>query len=202
MILSIILLILIVLLLSIIILFSFYVFLPSVQKDNSKLEDPIINPSQKTYVLPEEKIFDKSDTRALVMCSSKKEFTLHRSVFNKEYTCFMAKSAFGSGQDCKFACIGLGDCIKVCPQKAIYIVNNTAVISNNCCGCGKCIEVCPQNLIKMVPTDTQSIVLCNHTTSEMTSCTKHKAEEKVKWETKKDFKFWYYCYKIVRKLTK
>lgn len=202
MILSIVLLILIVLLLSIIILFSFYIFIPSIQTNSKKIEDPIINSSQKTYVLPEETIFEKSDSKALVMCSSEKEFAIKHSIFNKEYTCFMAKSAFGSGTDCKFACIGLGDCLRICPQNAIYIKNNTAIISNNCCGCGKCIEVCPQQIIKMVPRDTKSIVLCNHTSNEITSCTKYKSEEKVHWDNKKDFKIWYYCYKIVERFKK
>ena len=109
----------------------------------------------------------------------------------------MAKTTFGSSLDCKFACLGLGDCAKICPQEAIKIENMTAVITNNCCGCGKCVQICPQNIIDLIPTDTKRMVICANDASENTSCSKLNSEENITWKDKKDFKIWEYCYRIL-----
>lgn len=199
MILAIILLILIVLLLTLLILFSLYILLPSIEKDDLQTQDPIVSNQEKKFYLPEEMILGNNPQKAIVMCSCKKSFAIKPSQINKEYTCFMAKSIYGSGYDCKYACIGLGDCVKICSQHAIAIENNTAVISNNCCGCGKCIEVCPQKIIKLIPKNSESIVLCNNSQNEMTSCTCAQKEQKVEWNDKKDFKIWKICYKLIKR---
>lgn len=199
MILAIILLILIVLLITLVILFSLYILLPSIPTDKEVAKDPIIAKSERKFIIPDEMILDNNENKAIVMCSCNKEFKNHPSVINIEYTCIMAKSVYGSGFDCKYACIGLGDCVKVCSQDAISIVNNTAVISNNCCGCGKCLEVCPQQIIKLIPKNTKSYVLCNNTNNSMTTCSCNQKEEKVEWNDKKDFKIWKICYKLYKR---
>lgn len=176
--------------------------MPSINENKFNNDDPLISNSNRTYIVPHEKNFEPNDSKALILCSCEKDFKLKRSVFNKSYTCFMAKSIYGSGVDCRFACIGLGDCLKVCPQSAISIINDTAVISNNCCGCGKCIEVCPQNIIKLVPKDTKTFVKCNNTIKDITSCSKNNVEENVSWNDKKDFKIWKICYNIIKRFIK
>jgi len=204
MILPIILLILTILIFSFLIVFTYMVLFPSL-KNNTKQEmtDTIISYEERNYITPEKKDFDVTDKKALVMCSCKKSFKNPQSSFNENYTCYMVKSLQDSGSDCKFACIGLGDCVKVCSQEAISIVNNTAVISDLCCGCGKCISVCPQKIIQMVPKDTKTYVSCsNHNVNELTSCSELRKENNITWESKKDFKIWAYCYKILVVLKK
>lgn len=201
MILSIVLLILIILVVSILILFSFYVFLPSIHLEKDA-DNSIIPKNDKIFIIPEDKVFEKNEYKAFVMCNCKKETKLNRIEFNEGHTCFMAKNTYGTGLDCKYACIGLGDCAKVCPQQAIFIQNNTAVISNNCCGCGKCIEVCPQKIIKLIEQNTQKYIVCDNNHEELTSCNKHLVEENISWPDKKDFKIWTYCYKILSRIFK
>jgi NAD-dependent dihydropyrimidine dehydrogenase PreA subunit len=42
--------------------------------------------------------------------------------------------------------------VKACPQKAIKMENNVAVIDPEACiNCGDCIEVCPQTCILKMP---------------------------------------------------
>ena len=199
MILKIILLIIFLLALILLSFFTLYILIPSINKGDKKNEDPLVPLSLSPVILPEEKKYNPSDKKAYVLCSCQKECKLERSLFNEEYTCVMAKSVFGSSLDCKYACLGLGDCVKICPQEAIRIENMTAVITNNCCGCGKCVSVCPQHIIDLIPTDTKKTIVCSNDSSETTSCNKLNYEENVIWNDKKDFKIWEYCYKIIKR---
>lgn len=202
MILKIILFIFFTLLLILLTFFTLYILIPSISKEDKKKEDPLIPLSLSPVILPEEKMYNPTSEKAYVLCSCNKECKLDRSMYNSQYTCVMAKTVYGSALDCRFACLGLGDCTKICPQEAIVIKNMTAVITSNCCGCGKCVLVCPQNIIKLIPKNTKTIVACNNDSSEMTSCTKLKIEENVTWNDKKDFKIWEYCYKIIKRFRK
>ena len=50
---------------------------------------------------------------------------------------------------CSVGCIGCGKCVKTCPNGAITVSSNHAVIDySKCDSCGKCAEVCPKGLIK------------------------------------------------------
>ena len=45
-------------------------------------------------------------------------------------------------------CCGSGECIKVCPEKAIYLVNGKAVLdADKCDSDGICIPACPKGAI-------------------------------------------------------
>ena len=199
MILKIVLLIVFLLILILISFFTLYILIPSISKADNKIEDPLVPLTLSPVILPEEKKYVPSDKKAYVLCSCHKECKLDRSMFNPEYTCVMAKTVFGSSLDCKFACLGLGDCIKVCPQEAIIIENMTAVITSTCCGCGKCVSICPQQIIDLIPTDTKRTVICSNDTEEFTSCSKYKSEENISWNDKKDFKIWEYWYRIIKR---
>lgn len=199
MILKIILLILFLLLLILFTFFTLYLLIPSISKNDKTIEDPLVPLALSPVILPEEKKYVPSDKKAYVLCSCNKQSKLDRSLFNPEYTCVMAKTVFGSSLDCKYSCLGLGDCIKVCPQEAIRIENMTAIITSNCCGCGKCVLICPQHIIDLIPSDTKRTVVCSNTSSEITSCSKLKSEENITWNDKKDFKIWEYCYRMLKR---
>lgn len=48
-------------------------------------------------------------------------------------------------------CVGCGACVKVCPEDAISMQNNTAIIAESLCiSCGACLDVCPEGAIHPV----------------------------------------------------
>ena len=61
-------------------------------------------------------------------------------------------NALANVQACKFGCLGLGDCTRVCKFDALHIVDGLSTVDYaKCTGCGACSKACPRNLIQMVP---------------------------------------------------
>ena len=52
---------------------------------------------------------------------------------------------------CDFGCIGCMKCQRECPEGAITVKDNLAVVDvTRCVGCGHCAEVCPRHIIHWV----------------------------------------------------
>lgn len=62
---------------------------------------------------------------------------------------------------CEVGCIACKACVKVCPEEAIVMEDNLAVIDlEKCTDCGKCVEKCPPVTIyrrNAVPTEEQAL---------------------------------------------
>ena len=92
---------------------------------------------------------DAGDTEkmvAFVPCSGTEGHVEKRFNYNGPQDC-RAAMLFGgkSNKTCTFACIGLGNCVKVCKFDAMHIVDGVAKVDRNkCVGCGACVEACPQ----------------------------------------------------------
>ncbi len=62
----------------------------------------------------------------------------------------------------KKKCVGCGDCIDHCSQKAISLVDEKSVINpKKCIGCGECIIICPNNAIQVQPNKSIPVFLEN-----------------------------------------
>ena len=202
MILSIILLIVVILIVAILLMFLFYILFPSIHNQNKVKENPILADSEINYIHPESQKFEKTDMKAIVLCSCEKEFNMNRKIFNESYSCVLVNKYSGTGTPCKFSCIGLGDCVKICPQHAIYIKNKTAVVSSQCTGCGKCVDVCPIKIIRLIPTNTTEYTICANKSDEKAGCSKELKTQKVVWNEKKHFKIWATCYRMFKDILK
>lgn len=76
--------------------------------------------------------------------------------------CAAATSLMGGFLECKYGCLGFGDCARACPFDAIKLENRRAVvIEEKCTGCGICVDVCPRGVIKLFPKDLKVLLRCN-----------------------------------------
>ncbi|MFH1855660.1 MAG: RnfABCDGE type electron transport complex subunit B [Candidatus Omnitrophota bacterium] len=82
--------------------------------------------------------------------------------------CISANALNSSGFACFDGCLGLGDCVGVCPVSAITMVEGRPEVNlKKCIGCGKCVGACPRNLfdLTVLKEKTNEIVIvgCNCT---------------------------------------
>lgn len=199
MILKIFLLILSILILGILISFVFFVLEPSIESKNGIYDNLIINLKEKFFFKAEQKAEIKvTNKKAWVLKQKKIDIHSQPIDFDVMHTCKMLKSLYFTDSSYKYVCIGQGDCVRICEQKAISIHDGLAVINQMCCGCGKCIKFCPQNIIKMIPPYTENLLDIPELDSEVEElCKRDIIEKNVEWKSKKYFKLWNYCYKIV-----
>lgn len=80
-------------------------------------------------------------------------------------TCREAKEAGFERGECKYGCIGCGDCVSVCKFDAMKAVDGEVIIDpEKCNGCGACAaeDACVQGLIRMVPRDATNFIPCSN----------------------------------------
>ena len=102
------------------------------------------------------------DKRALVHCGGDSEIIYDYSGVE---TCKAASQLLSGYKKCPYACLSLGDCVKICPQGAISIdpERRIAVVDwDKCNGCGLCVAECPKSLIELVPSGTKITFRCNY----------------------------------------
>lgn len=177
------------------------VFTPAVKKQTGLLDDMLLHKIEHDFEkLSKREIPPVVSQKAYVMCSCNKQFTEKKDLsVNKDMSCSVIFTAYKSLNDCKYSCIGLGDCVEKCSQEAIYIENGTAKVNNLCSGCGECINVCPKGLIKILPLDTKEIISCNNKDQPLTHCSMLNKSEVVEYKEKKGFKIWLFWYKLTHK---
>lgn len=68
-------------------------------------------------------------------------------------TCAAASLVFGGPRACKNGCLGLGDCVRVCPFDALHLGPEgiPVVDAEACTGCGLCVAACPKDLFELYP---------------------------------------------------
>lgn len=77
-------------------------------------------------------------------------------------TCSAATISFGGPKNCKYGCLGLGDCVKVCAFDAMEIgdAGIVEISDTNCTGCGLCIDACPKLCIDMISRKHRVLLSC------------------------------------------
>jgi len=77
--------------------------------------------------------------------------------------CIAANMVLGGQKQCRFGCLGLATCVKVCPFGAIRMSEEglPVVDAAKCKACNKCVTVCPKKLFTLVPEKQNVYVLCS-----------------------------------------
>jgi len=99
---------------------------------------------------------------ALVLCKGDNTAAKTSVAYNGLLDCTAAQQVGGNGKACRYGCLGLASCSRVCPVGAIEMRNGLAIVHPDVCiSCGKCVATCPRRIIKMVPESRYIHVLCS-----------------------------------------
>jgi ferredoxin len=76
--------------------------------------------------------------------------------------CAAAQLAAGGAKACRYGCLGLGTCVRVCPFEALSMGDNglPLVDEERCTACGLCVTACPRNIIELIPRSAQIYLAC------------------------------------------
>lgn len=90
---------------------------------------------------------------ANIICRGSGDNCRIRFDYQGEKTCRAVAMTAEGDKACRYACVGYGDCVAVCPFDAIHLTNDRIayVDESKCMGCGKCVAACPKNVIRLEP---------------------------------------------------
>jgi electron transport complex protein RnfB len=98
---------------------------------------------------------------ATVRCSRPEGKNQKKEEYVGYVSCAAASLAFGGPMACRFACVGLGDCVGACQFDAISLVNGFPVVDPDLCvACGACVRTCPKEIIELIPAAARVWVPC------------------------------------------
>ncbi len=93
---------------------------------------------------------------------------LEKASFDYKYEgikdCHAALAQYKGPKSCKFGCVGMGSCTKVCPFGAIKMGPEQLPVidASLCTGCGVCVENCPQAVLKLAGVSKLVHVRCSN----------------------------------------
>ena len=100
---------------------------------------------------------------ARVLCQGENGVAKERYAYDGYQSCATAAGLAGGPKDCRFACLGLGDCQDKCKFDAITMENGIAHVDpDKCTACGACVKACPRNVMKLLPLSSSVIVRCRN----------------------------------------
>ena len=99
---------------------------------------------------------------ATVMCNGNSQAAKSLLEYQGLTTCSAASTLYGGMNQCKYGCLGLGDCTRACNFDAIKICDGVAVVARDLCtGCGACASACPKHVIRIAPAKNKVVVQCH-----------------------------------------
>lgn len=100
---------------------------------------------------------------ARVICQGDVEHCKTKFNYKGIQDCVAASLVSDGDRACKYACLGLGTCVRACPFDAIHIderLKIAVVDADKCQSCGKCIDACPRGVLDLQPVSLPVRVQC------------------------------------------
>ena len=99
---------------------------------------------------------------ASLRCSGTTSVAKQQAEYIGIHTCSAAVLSFGGPKACKFGCMGLADCVRVCSFDAMEMGDSGVVEidTDKCTGCGLCVDACPKICLDMVPRGHRVLLSC------------------------------------------
>jgi len=106
---------------------------------------------------------DVVENVAYVACNGNCDATKRKFTYNGVKSCRVANLSYSGDKLCAFACLGYGDCVRICPKNAIRLDNGVARVDpRKCIGCGMCVRECPKNIIHLIRDTERVVVECSN----------------------------------------
>ncbi len=101
---------------------------------------------------------------AQVHCRGGRDVSQYEFDYHGLADCNALYLLYGGDKVCKYACLQLGSCIRVCPVDAIdYDSEGKVWVDRDACiSCGKCVDICPTGVMRWIPYSADYIVACNN----------------------------------------
>ncbi len=102
--------------------------------------------------------------KAVVACQGSADRRGFKYQYEGIHSCAAVNMLYSGPTDCRFGCLGYGDCTSVCKFDAIRVEDGVARVDpDKCTGCGMCADICPDKIIHIVPETEAPMVFCaNH----------------------------------------
>lgn len=90
---------------------------------------------------------------AVLRCHGTTAYVKEQAEYRGIHSCAAATLVFGGPRACKNGCIGMGDCVRICPFDAMEIGRFGIVEIDyvKCTGCGLCVAGCPKKILELYP---------------------------------------------------
>ena len=100
---------------------------------------------------------------AKVICQGDVEHCRTKFEYTGIKDCVAASLVNDGNRACKYACLGMGTCVRACPFGAISIderLKIAVVDEEKCQSCGKCVAACPKGVLALQPVNQDVRLMC------------------------------------------
>ena len=119
--------------------------------------------SQIAKILGQDDMPEQVRNVATVVCQGSTQQCRNKFEYHGIHDCVAASLVNDGQRSCKYACLGLGTCVRACKFDAIHINEKTGIAEvdpKKCTACGACVRACPKHVLSLQPETVPVRLLC------------------------------------------